>query len=291
MQSVDVVAMYGGDTSHLPSTSAKVPLAFGPLTIAIQPAMPTVGPGGTIDFTSTGGVGAVKWFTGADTTCDTASPPNCANIVESTGVFTAGPVVGMTVVQALDADGAEAMVTVNVACMPKTACPAGDDCGTAPDGCGGTITCGGSCTTPQTCGGGGTPNRCGCKPATSCPAGDTCGTAPDGCGGVLTCGTCGAGQTCSGNKCVSASSSSSGSSTSSGMGGGGGAMATSSSAGSGGGAAGHGGGCGCKLAGDPVEVPGTSLSTFGLLAFAGAMRSRKRRAPGSKFPDPRGGLH
>jgi MYXO-CTERM domain-containing protein len=285
MQSVDIVAMYGGDTTHLPSTSAKVTLAFGPLAFAIQPATPTVALGGTITFTSTGGVGAVKWFTGTDTTCDMSTPPKCSDIKEATGVFTAGAVPGMAVVLALDADGAEALATVNVVCTPKTACPAGDDCGTVSDGCGGTIACG-SCTAPQTCGGGGTSNHCGCTPATSCPTGDACGTASDGCGGMITCGTCGAGQTCSGNQCVSASASgssssastSSGASTGTSSSGTGGAAPTTSSSSSGGGSApGHKGGCGCRVAGDPPEVPGTSLAAFGVLAFAGVVRTRRRR--------------
>jgi hypothetical protein len=87
-------------------------------------------------------------------------------------------------------------------CTPATSCPAGQTCGTASNGCGGTINCG-TCTAPETCGGGGMPGVCGCTPATSCPAGQTCGTASDGCGGMLNCGTCGQCQTCTGNACVS----------------------------------------------------------------------------------------
>ena len=90
--------------------------------------------------------------------------------------------------------------------------PHGQDCGVAPDGCGGTVNCG-TCTTPATCGGAGVHSQCGvpptpdagsdagtpCVPATTCPAGITCGPAPDGCGGVIaSCGTCVAPQTCGG---------------------------------------------------------------------------------------------
>jgi MYXO-CTERM domain-containing protein len=84
-------------------------------------------------------------------------------------------------------------------CTPLTTCPAGDDCGTAPNGCGGTITCG-TCSAPQTCGGGtpSNPNVCGCTPLTTCPAGDNCGTVPDGCGGAITCGTCATTEICGG---------------------------------------------------------------------------------------------
>jgi hypothetical protein len=45
-------------------------------------------------------------------------------------------------------------------CQPATTCPAGQNCGTAPDGCGSTIACG-SCSEPQTCGGAGVANVCG----------------------------------------------------------------------------------------------------------------------------------
>jgi hypothetical protein len=46
-------------------------------------------------------------------------------------------------------------------CTTATTCAAqGKDCGTIPDGCGGTLTCG-TCTAPQTCGGSGVANVCG----------------------------------------------------------------------------------------------------------------------------------
>ena len=84
-------------------------------------------------------------------------------------------------------------------CTPGTACPAGQNCGTAPNGCGGLIDCG-TCTAPDTCGGGGVSGRCGhCQPLTSCPAGRNCGTMPDGCGGLVNCGTCTAPETCGGS--------------------------------------------------------------------------------------------
>jgi hypothetical protein len=200
MQSVDVVAMYGGDATHLPSTSAKVPLAFGPLAFAVQPAMATAPVGGTLNFMSTGGVAPVKWFTGKDTTCDkSARPPKCSSIDQSTGVFTAGPLVGTVKILGLDADGAEAVATVNVTCTPATKCAAGLNCGTVPDGCGGTIVCG-TCTSPEFCGGGATglPNICGCTPLAKCPTGYNCGSVPDGCGGTTACGTCTPPETCGG---------------------------------------------------------------------------------------------
>jgi hypothetical protein len=79
-----------------------------------------------------------------------------------------------------------------------TTCPAGDNCGTVPDGCGGTVSCG-TCVAPQTCGGGGTANVCGCTALTKCPAGDNCGAISDGCTGTVICGPkCTAPKTCGG---------------------------------------------------------------------------------------------
>jgi Calcineurin-like phosphoesterase len=80
---------------------------------------------------------------------------------------------------------------------PALCLAANANCGTIPDGNGGTVNCG-TCTAPQTCGGGGTANQCGCTVKT-CPAGntgDSCGAIPNGCGGSLNCG-CATGDTCS----------------------------------------------------------------------------------------------
>src|SRR5262245_44828126 len=45
-------------------------------------------------------------------------------------------------------------------CNPKTCFDLGFDCGPADDGCGNAIDCG-TCTTGETCGGGGKPGVCG----------------------------------------------------------------------------------------------------------------------------------
>jgi hypothetical protein len=77
-------------------------------------------------------------------------------------------------------------------CTPTGKCPAGANCGTVPDGCGGNVACGGACKSPQSCGGGGTANVCGCTPLTC--ADYTCGNGlPNGCGGTISCGICGGG--------------------------------------------------------------------------------------------------
>ena len=52
------------------------------------------------------------------------------------------------------------VANVAVPCTPTTCVAQGKNCGTIPDGCGGTLTCG-VCIAPNTCGGGGVANVCG----------------------------------------------------------------------------------------------------------------------------------
>jgi hypothetical protein len=85
-------------------------------------------------------------------------------------------------------------------CVPLTCDKMGVGCGPAGDGCGGALQCG-TCTAPETCGGGGTPGQCGsppCAPVTCASLGVSCGPAGDGCGGVMQCGTCDPPETCGG---------------------------------------------------------------------------------------------
>jgi len=85
-------------------------------------------------------------------------------------------------------------------CVPLTCAEQGFQCGPAGDGCGGALQCG-TCTAPETCGGGGTRGQCGsivCHPETCVELGLACGPAGDGCGGELQCGTCVAPETCGG---------------------------------------------------------------------------------------------
>jgi hypothetical protein len=83
------------------------------------------------------------------------------------------------------------------ACICQTTCAAhGATCGTISDGCGGTLSCG-TCASGQVC----TNNNC-CSPTTCAAQSKTCGTIPDGCGGSLSCGECASGQTCTGGSCV-----------------------------------------------------------------------------------------
>ncbi len=95
------------------------------------------------------------------------------------------------------------------ACVPATTCPAGDDCGYAPDGCGGLVSCG-KCPTGESCGVGNppVPNKCGkgtqmCVPETCGTLKKECGPAADGCGEKIdSCGTCSAGELCVQGKCI-----------------------------------------------------------------------------------------
>jgi hypothetical protein len=84
-------------------------------------------------------------------------------------------------------------------CTKNTCEALGATCGSLADGCGGLINCG-TCTAPDTCGGGGVPNQCGsnCTRTTCGAQGANCGLIADGCGGTLQCGTCEAPSTCGG---------------------------------------------------------------------------------------------
>ena len=87
-------------------------------------------------------------------------------------------------------------------CTPKTCASfPSTTCGPQADGCGGVTSYCNPCAAPDTCGGGGVPNKCGnsnllpdggnpCTPKGSCTGGQNCGQQADGCGGVITCGTC-----------------------------------------------------------------------------------------------------
>jgi hypothetical protein len=87
-------------------------------------------------------------------------------------------------------------------CQPETCAQQNIFCGPAGDGCGNEIPSCGTCTPPQTCGGGGVPGQCGavdagsCTPKSCAQQGIQCGTVSDQCGNVLQCPLCPSGQTC-----------------------------------------------------------------------------------------------
>jgi hypothetical protein len=79
----------------------------------------------------------------------------------------------------------------DAACVPRTCDDFDYNCGSAPDGCGGTIACG-DCTPPETCGGGGGYHQCGsflsidgggCLTCAGVPY--SCSRQSDGCGGLV----------------------------------------------------------------------------------------------------------
>jgi len=93
-------------------------------------------------------------------------------------------------------------------CEPKTSCPPGQNCGDAPDGCGGLVHCG-DCKNGEMCGVGVPPvqNKCGkgttsCIPRTCEVQELECGPAADGCGAKIeSCGVCTQGDLCVDGKC------------------------------------------------------------------------------------------
>jgi len=95
-------------------------------------------------------------------------------------------------------------------CTKVTCADQGITCGSAPDGCGGTIASCGVCVAPSVCSTGGKCSSSSCSPTTCTALGYTCGSWSDGCGGTLNCGpcvtgTCGGGGTpgkCGGATCT-----------------------------------------------------------------------------------------
>lgn len=82
-------------------------------------------------------------------------------------------------------------------CVPRSCSQLDVHCGTADDGCGGTLTCG-TCSGTEQCVSG----LCLCSPRTCGDLARSCGAANDGCGGRLDCGSCPAGRSCVSGACV-----------------------------------------------------------------------------------------
>lgn len=98
-----------------------------------------------------------------------------------------------------DAGGLDGAKADAAACAPKTCAQLEAVCGSAPDGCGGKVTCG-VCPAGQTCGGGGL-NKCGtdsCTPKVCTQLGASCGWISDGCSEAIDCGECAPPSTCGG---------------------------------------------------------------------------------------------
>jgi hypothetical protein len=113
-QYVDVVAMYGGDATHLASTSAKVRITFPQVaSFCLVPSIGTIQPEEGFTFTAVGGTPPILWYTGADSTCDDMGN-NCSTMDESTGAFRAGINSGYVVVVAVDSTGLEQVAYLTV---------------------------------------------------------------------------------------------------------------------------------------------------------------------------------
>ena len=200
--------------------------------------------------------------------------------------------------------------TPTCTCEPMTTCPPGDDCGSDWRRLRGMINCG-TCGSGQMCMGntgvagssssssssststssGSTSTSSGSTSSGSTSSGGTSSGSTSS--GGTSSGSTSSGSTSSGGTGGSGSNTSSGgtggsgSSTSSGGTGGlagtGGSSATGGSATGGSGTGNHGtvgkgGGCGCKVAGDPEPATPRGLAAFGVLALAGMIRARRRRA-------------
>jgi MYXO-CTERM domain-containing protein len=194
---VDVVAMYGGDATHLPSVSPKVHVTFTPDTVCISPSTTTAALGATVKFTTTGGTAPFRWFLEADST-STADDggQNGSQIDETSGVLTIGTgQPGYVEIIAIDANGVETFAEVTVGTPGADAGPApweGDsgvalacapavpDAGTTPDSGPSASTDGGPITTSP----GGTTSSSGC----SCTSVGGTDTAPAGALGGLVLG-------------------------------------------------------------------------------------------------------
>jgi hypothetical protein len=137
--------------------------------------------------------------------CGTASAPACTSATTSRtfslpGSCTAGGTCTFVTQDTACPGGCDAATGRCKVCVPATCQALGKNCGTLPDGCGGTLNCGTTCPTGQTCGGGGVANVCG--PAGSCVG--SCSSLFDCTGPGLACdrakGCCvpcgGSGQTC-----------------------------------------------------------------------------------------------
>jgi hypothetical protein len=85
-------------------------------------------------------------------------------------------------------DGCDSTTGLCAQCMPTSCSAQGKNCGTIPDGCGGTLNCGSTCPSGETCGGSGVANVCGSSSCTqTCLNWTDCKTAGTGCDAATGC--------------------------------------------------------------------------------------------------------
>ena len=82
------------------------------------------------------------------------------NLVSINGTSVGGGIDAGIVDSGQDSTGPVDSQALDTACMPRTCASTGANCGSVTDGCGGVLNCG-TCVAPETCGGGGTANKCG----------------------------------------------------------------------------------------------------------------------------------
>jgi MYXO-CTERM domain-containing protein len=164
----DVVAMYSGDKSYLSSHSAKTHITVDGLTLAVTPLTATTQPGGTVQFTASGGTPPYRYYIETDSTVVQTNTTYQASTVDNTGLMTAGPKDGTVSLECLDAAGATVWLTVTVAGAALDA-GAGDAGGTdaaPPDGgadTGGASTDGSATDSGEADAGSGSSGKSGCS--------------------------------------------------------------------------------------------------------------------------------
>jgi MYXO-CTERM domain-containing protein len=130
---VDLVAAYGGDSTHLPSTSSKVHVSFAPVSLCVGPGIVTASPGGTVTFKAMGGTAPYHYYIadlGYDDGTSTAyidAGMNGSSLDENSGVLTVGTgQPGYVLVQVVDSTGDETFAEVTVGSPSVAAWWAGD---------------------------------------------------------------------------------------------------------------------------------------------------------------------
>jgi MYXO-CTERM domain-containing protein len=120
-KAVDLVAEYGGDTTHLPSTSPLVHVTFTPPTLCVTKGTVSTTSGATVDLVANGGIAPFRWYLSQDTTPNQTTGAGGSAVDENTGVFTAGTgEAGYSLVSVIDGTGAETFIDITVGSPTST---------------------------------------------------------------------------------------------------------------------------------------------------------------------------
>src|SRR5262249_17366319 len=133
--------------------------------LACVPGGPAPGGGVTLPGAAPAGGAAV---TLSSSSVSNAQVPTSVTVApgqtQATFTATTGPTCSLSSVVITAAYGGvsqqNALFFNTATCTPTTCAAQGKNCGTIADGCGGALSCG-TCTPPQTCGGGGVAHACG----------------------------------------------------------------------------------------------------------------------------------